>query len=546
MIINIVLLVFVLAMTYIWSMQGLFSALLHLILTILAGLLALAVWEPLVLGLLIDRMPEYAWGVGLIVPFLLILLALRIAFDRLVAGNVQCVQIVNVIGGGALGLISGVLSGGLIVIALLFIGPMPLGYQPLETQEDGTAERSQSLWIPADRIAGSFFTLLSDNALSPWSGNSIGAYRGSLHDSAARFALASRPGARHAIQPDQLKAEWAQVPPKDSPLPNDRQPGANQKVLIVSMTVTQGAFDPDGVFTVFPAQVALGYRPNGGRDDIVRDHPVWYIQRNAFGDYKTKPYVSSKAGVMEETIRWAFAVHVDAVPEYLSVKGTRVQLSSEPVDYVPYLQGLANETPDAGIAAEQAAPAPVAPPDQGPVTAEGMSAKVTDGLDGIINANDLSMAGGSTTTNPRGQTVINNFDGVVRYAGKSNLADNLQIRGLAHSAETAIVQVRMKINKFQHTLPKIMAEAASLNPPQLLDTEGDVYSPIGFSVTQGAELRMRYRPTQPILRLAEIDLSPYSDQTELVLYFRVPRGVTIMQYRLGNAGAQALNLAVPK
>lgn len=549
MITNLVLLVFVLAMIYVWALQGWFSAFMHLVLTILAGTLALALWEPIVNGFLLERMPEYAWGVGLAAPFLLILFALRMAMDKLIPGNLQFNQIIDLIGGGAMGFLSALLTAGLIVIAFLFIGPLSLGYEPVEALPNGSIKAKQSLWIPADKMAGSFFTLLSDNAFAPWSGKSIGSQYGSLFDAAARFTLQSRPGARHTILPAQLEADWAVVTAKQTTLPKELIPEPGKQILLVPMTVKQEAFDPDGVFTVFPAQVVLAYQAQTPMTGVERIHPAWYVQRKTLGDFRGKAYVNSKVGVMQETITWAFVVPEEVKPVFLSVKNTRIELPSEAKDAAPLLEGVT--TAKASDNGDDTTPPPpddktLQPDNSTPVELQGLSAKVSDRLGGVINVNDMNLVGGSVETDAQGDKRIGSFDGTVRFSENRNLPDKLRIERLAHPAGTAIVQVTMKINKFKHTLPKALAQAASLNPPQLLDTEGDVYPPIGYSVTRAIDLHLRYKPSQPIGRLAEITLDKFADTEELVLYFRVPRGVTIHLYRLGSATQQEINLPVPE
>ena len=129
MIANIVVIVFVLAMIFWWSQQGFFSAFIHLCLTIVAGTIALSIWEPLVLKFLIFRMPQYAWTVGLLAPFALLLFGLRFAADRLVPGNVQMMPLLSKALGGACGLGSGVLTAGLVFIGLGVpaVGPVGAG-----------------------------------------------------------------------------------------------------------------------------------------------------------------------------------------------------------------------------------------------------------------------------------------------------------------------------------------------------------------------------------------------------------------------------------
>jgi len=202
MITNLLILVFV-GLAALWfSNQGLFSALLHLVVTLCAGAIGFGLWEPLTLNYLLDRMPEYAWGVGLLVPFAVALLLLRTAVDWLVPGNVKFHNLVDSIGGGAVGVVNGMLAGGLLILGLQFVGNFALGgYQPYARSVDGAIERTQKLWIPVDDFAGSVFTGLSAGAFQPLDGKTMPVYQPNIIEAAGTFRLTSRDGARRAIRP---------------------------------------------------------------------------------------------------------------------------------------------------------------------------------------------------------------------------------------------------------------------------------------------------------------------------------------------------------
>ena len=63
---NLALIGLVLLIAYWWANQGFFSSLLHLICVIVAGTIALAVWEPVTVNLLLSggMFDNYAWGVS--------------------------------------------------------------------------------------------------------------------------------------------------------------------------------------------------------------------------------------------------------------------------------------------------------------------------------------------------------------------------------------------------------------------------------------------------------------------------------------------------
>ncbi|MFG0274722.1 MAG: hypothetical protein ACF8QF_06665, partial [Phycisphaerales bacterium] len=87
MLMNIGVILFVLFIAYLWTQQGLFSAFLHFVCTLIAGAIALAVWEPLVYGVFLGMRQDLAWSLGLIVPFLVSLVVLRLASDKLIPNN---------------------------------------------------------------------------------------------------------------------------------------------------------------------------------------------------------------------------------------------------------------------------------------------------------------------------------------------------------------------------------------------------------------------------------------------------------------------------
>jgi len=76
-----------------------------------------------------------------------------------------------------------------VIISLQFIAGLPMGYQPYKVVSNGQVERDQSLWIPADRIAASWFTALSSGSLSPgFSSISLATHHPNLAEEAGLFS----------------------------------------------------------------------------------------------------------------------------------------------------------------------------------------------------------------------------------------------------------------------------------------------------------------------------------------------------------------------
>src|SRR2546425_1265370 len=116
MYLRLAVLVVAVAITWVWSARGFFSAFLHMLCVIVAGALAFAFWEPLALWILSNDTSQggtwvdMAWGLALILPFAVILTIIRIACDKLVPFNLQFDGAANLIGGGACGAVSGTLT----------------------------------------------------------------------------------------------------------------------------------------------------------------------------------------------------------------------------------------------------------------------------------------------------------------------------------------------------------------------------------------------------------------------------------------------------
>jgi len=209
-VLNIVILLFLLGAAAVWSTYGFFSALLNLLIVIASGLLALALWEPLSYWLL-GRMPFYAHGVGLLAPFALLLIVFRGVFDKLCRMNVQVPRLVDQVGGGVLGLFSGVLAMGMVLNAANF---MPLarsafGWEPYTISQNGemTDNEGGRLWSFArvHEWSASFYTTLADGAMRPISGPTISQARPNLAMRAVMTRLAPDENQVRTAHPDNVK-----------------------------------------------------------------------------------------------------------------------------------------------------------------------------------------------------------------------------------------------------------------------------------------------------------------------------------------------------
>ena len=167
LIVNISILLFLLSMAMRWGLtQNLLDAFIHLISTVIAAAMAVAMWEHFVLRMLIRTIPTYAWCVGLLGPFVIGLALMRlVTFKYLQTDNVEVISPLRIAGAAACGLLSGMLASGLLIIGLGFL-PLPLHADWNRTPQHQifsfTADQPVSeLWIPVDRYTESFLSTLS-------------------------------------------------------------------------------------------------------------------------------------------------------------------------------------------------------------------------------------------------------------------------------------------------------------------------------------------------------------------------------------------------
>lgn len=131
MVLIIAVLLLVAGIAFYQAVQGLFSALIMAILTVLCAAVAFEFYESLA-GTLYTRQPAHADAGALIALFVIPLLVLRIVIDRFFPGNVVTGTWADRIGGGALGIFTGMIVVGVLAVALqmLPLGPRFLMYRP--------------------------------------------------------------------------------------------------------------------------------------------------------------------------------------------------------------------------------------------------------------------------------------------------------------------------------------------------------------------------------------------------------------------------------
>ena len=325
---NLIIVGLVLLIAYWWANQGLFSAILHLLCVIAAGAIALAIWEPLVTRLLLHNsfFDNYAWGIGLVLPFAIILLALRLIFDKAIGSNVNVPRWANLTFGLLVGAMSGILTVGIFVLGAGFIHSHReiLGFTGY-ARSGRNAEVSEidSMWFPVHRLTSDFYSMLSVGALRPdFEGTPMQQYYPDLWKVSAGLQRDSFDKGRGRTELVPKEASVSRVIYCDS---------CNPKRFAVEMTFEAGARDYGEQFTLSASQVRLigTARGMGKARTAYPDEFNQYSGHHRFDDISH--YISSEPGQQraKAVIEFDLTPLNGQVPRFIMVKGTRFRLPQQ-------------------------------------------------------------------------------------------------------------------------------------------------------------------------------------------------------------------------
>lgn len=368
---------YLVAMVYWWGMrEGAFSAWLHLVVTVVAGALALALWEPTVLGLWMRWLPSYSWGLGLIVGFLFWLILLRKLSDWIVVNGVGHHLWVDRVVGGCFGLMAGILTAGITLIGIGFL-PLPPdagGYQRLVVNAQGRVVENvpQPLWIPVDRWAIGFYERLSNGAF--YGGYPISQYQPDLVTQAALFRLHVEPNASLIATPEEVEAyrvyrspvTLGQLPSSSAAVQRlQAQHGGEADHLVLVQTqwraavedptetdepveitwvLNRGTYDHDGALRVAPTQIRLVTAPLDN-DQAWLHAPIGWVEVDPQTDQRRLVLHESDSAMVHTDripakIGWVFAVPDEQLPLSLLIRHLRLNLPRAVQDAGDLVQAL--------------------------------------------------------------------------------------------------------------------------------------------------------------------------------------------------------------
>ncbi|BAM03624.1 CvpA family protein [Phycisphaera mikurensis] len=562
MILNILVLVLVLAMAIFWSTQGLFSAFIHLVATVVAGAIAFAVWEPVTLGLLLDPLTSWAWATGLLLPFALALIVLRILSNKVIGGNLKLPSLADQGLAGLVGAVSGVLTAGVCLLGVSFLplGPALLGYQPVEVQTTARLGPptndavTTSLWIPVDRLTADFFAFASTHGFS--SHRPLGLLRPDLDEAAARFRIGQfyDPNASLVANPSTVAVEAVRV--YDGELPAEvpallgqfiaeSAPTRNGDRLVLVTTRWEALKDTatfdEGILRLPPVQTVLLAAPPAG--PLAMHLPVGWSKKPVtsstaafYGVVDNRSYASSE--LPEETITFVYAIPENQDPVYFETRMLRIPLG-EPEQgaagdgaVVADLLGEpaieAGEEGDAGggpgvnVSPQNAAAAAAVGEPVGNAALKALSIEATNRLPGRISINAAS------GLDVEEKEVISGRQNVQK-GDRTATVDSIR-------TPPGQVMVRLELSPMStsQALPtRVVAKVAGGDGRyKLVDTRGNEFF-ARATVWQKDAGEQEIHVTDRLDNAADLPINRLQDGDRLFAYFAMPDGLVLDRFVVG-------------
>ena len=581
MILSLLMIALVGGIGYAWLSRGAFSALINLACVITAGAIAFAAWEPLSYALL-DAAPREgffsfvwssSWAIGLLVPYMFSLAILRLVTDQLVPKGLRLASIPDMVGSAGLGAAAGVITAGMLVISVSTarLGPKLFGYEPME-MDRGSVVEGGSLLLPVDRIVAGLYGSLATGPFA--SDTPLGKYYPDLVRVGA--SLGTNHGDGKAVQ----------VMPTDGFRVTDRYTvggdGASFSNLIAAdawydfkqevKAPDGGTFPPEtrlegvtvsfdsaatesGQVVLSAAQVRLLSVDADGDSDITHPIAVVTLSDAAEGTYARFRYdgddaVSSKGGGTA-TMAFEFPVRPGYTPQAIIIKNIRKPVEAQAPESRRFAGALAR---DGSIRSGQLMGGGGSFDLQNLDRGDATRVTFTANDRGFVNMRQYGITVG--TNMPRGLTMQKGDERTLRLDGQliaggeaafdpsqfqreGVIARELRVNGFSVSDDVSLIQIDVAGDTPQSFLSRAVATAESDAPPTLLDAQGRPYEAIGYVYRDDSIVRIRYTPDRPISGLAElrdsdINISRNTPGQELLLLFRVTRGVEINAFTLGN------------
>ncbi len=583
MIANILVILLLLVIAFLWGTtgkgRGFFSSFLSMVCVVAAGAIAFAVWEPVVYGLLLGLgrgggfMENIAWGVGLLGPFLIALVILRLAVDQIVRSNVDMDDALNFVGGAACGAVSAIICVGILMISLGFfrLGPSMLGHQHIE-EDGGSLIVRKNLWVPVDQLTAMFYEHLSTAGFA--SGRPLATELPNVHEQAAMsrmlYVRDTDDGTRMTrlnMQPDDFRVLGTYYIDGDRGslleglrvvYPDDTAPQAG-RLFTVFTEITSQAAEESGQVVVGPGQVRLVCKPQN-QPDALAVHPVAMIAKAEANGPLVRfrmdadgIFIPSTGAASRHIYGFEFYIPPNVEPRSIIIKNVRASL-----------RGVPQTGPLAGTAArEDALRAGTLLEPFGIESARNLVANLdTSGartLQGDARGNFRGLEINSRlperftiNRSDRGGLRITDDDNEItggehkfdeRTLDNRGLDKKLRVERFAATSDTAVLRMELVWDNQYTAFGQAVERAGRSEKPLLVSDSGATFEAVGYVYQEGDTVQIRYTPDDPIQSLGDMPtLSTSKRDQNLVLIFRVSEGSSIVSFVL--AGEDEAKLAV--
>lgn len=543
MMLSFAILAFVALLGYWWAAEGALSAVMHFICVVCAGALALAAWEPVVTGLLLrgNGFDDYAWGAGLAISFALILVLLRVACDRLVPGNLNLPRAANVVIGAAFGLASGILTSGILLIAIGFTQSHIeiVGYrgQTRQSVQDGSIEK---LWIPVASITQRFYSTLSRTAFSPPRSNqALAVAAPGLSDMALSYH-------RDGFLDGMTKTSVAPSAVSVTSVWRDESFRGNPSWGVVVSFQSQ-AFDNGSSLTLSSSQARLMFPDASPRARGL--FPSAFGQPNAEGGKSifmfddVGNYASTVSGQQECSILLIFQDPGEQLgqPKFIEIKGTRFALPgsiSSPDGGLASAYGAGGEI-DTRLTEDQLAKLELAP------ALSEAELKIDNTLGITLSKNEVTGAI-RVVSDADGNYLA---DGEAEFSTGANRSVQKGLRVDRFLSKPKTRMVKLDITRGAglidvETARKRLRDAAPNTPLTLVDSLGTRYFPVGYIQRGPKVVKFKLDPVGYLKTLGQIPVQSSSAGNSLILLFDITEGVTIRGVMIGEDFVGQSNLLV--
>lgn len=572
MILNLIVIALVGLIAYLWSSHGLFSAFIHFVCTLVAAALAWALWELSVYQLWLGLKQDIAWGVGLMLPFLVFLVVLRLAADALIRKNMEFDDVTNFVGGLAFGAMSGVISIGMLVIAMGFmrLPPSILGYTPVDYDANGNLVRSGSLWLPVDTIVVKGFEMMSAGSLATTT--PLAQFYPDAHLQAAATRTTFGGKGRTTLTPDDfqivsrytlpadslsdtfvLNAEGQPVPQQAKDLSGETYPPSSVIEGYV-VKLGAGAKEKSGQFVVGPGTVRLVTHDESGAKVLL---PVAVVSRVSAGSLDMsrwrfdgkEVFITSVGGASDALFAFEFVVPPNSpagrtlyvrnvraeLPTAAPAAFTSVQARDDAVrarsDVFERLVAGATVDPNAAQQPTQSAAAPITDP-----------IRIDSRLPGAINKQNK----GGMELDAQNRVIDGQATLERKLFGVQGLGREITVERFAETSDTVVVQVDVSIRSRVSLFGRAMDTAQGVLKPTLVDSLGQSYDAVGYIYDTDEAVTIRFTPGRPIRQFSELpSLSRSRPNERLILLFRPSAGVTLTRFMLGGQTLEEMNMTLP-